>query len=311
MNAFATALPEAQKPSFEEVSKYAKGNIRKFIRDLVSDLPFEQQEEIEQEAMLRVFRAYQELDAARGWKSFIYTHCKGAVKDYQKSGAGFSEQRWSLASGAADLKGLLEALESACAKNIIKFVHDGEEFDFGTVAELESEIHTTREILERAETRAPNMRERVEAFGDDGNALDVEQILGINGVFSEGYGGLPSINWLLLARLASTDHDLHAFALSLKGFSLEEIAPVFRLSPQRVHGMVESFKARFKVKLYFHDPRFKQILYALGLSEAFDLPYLDQSEIHLTPIGWNLDAVDLDNPQPLPTKDLKQLSFEM
>lgn len=307
MNEEANALSEGAKPSMDEVLRYALGNVRKQIYDIAGYIPDEQKEEIEQEAMVRVIALYPKLDPSKGWKSFVYTHAVGAVKDYQKLGHGFSETRKSLGSNIEELKLLLKAFKDAARDKCLNIKVDGEEFDFASLEDLDEEIAEFEKDINSSISRAPNLRDRVEVKDEKGRTMDVEQILGMNGVFSRDGELCREINWNLLARLASNDKELHALALNLKGFSLEAIAPVFGLSPQRVHGMIQSFTARFKVKLMFHDPRFKQVLYALGLCEYFDLPHVDQSLIHSTKIGWDLDPVDLDSCTPLPTK---QISFE-
>jgi len=87
---------DCEMPTLEEVLKYAKGNIRKFIIQFASDLPSEQQEEIESSANLRIIEAYKRLDPEMGWKSFVHNHARGAVLDYLKFGRGFQESKWRL-----------------------------------------------------------------------------------------------------------------------------------------------------------------------------------------------------------------------
>lgn len=99
------------KPTKEEVVKYAKPIVYKFIGELACDLPPEQKEEIEQEAYLRLMSGYQNIDPTLGWKSFVYNHCRGAVLDYLKFGKGFAEQKWSI---------LKEEEEDARHRNKIK-----------------------------------------------------------------------------------------------------------------------------------------------------------------------------------------------
>jgi len=67
-----------------------------FVRKKASEIPLEHKEEMQQEAFLRIFNTYERLDPERGWKSFVFKHCRGAVMDYQKFGKGFPENRWSL-----------------------------------------------------------------------------------------------------------------------------------------------------------------------------------------------------------------------
>lgn len=79
--------------SFEEVYAYAKKSVDYFIAKHAYDFPFDQKEEISQNAMLRVWKAYQDINPEIGWKSFVQLHCRGAVLDYIKLGSfedGFS-----------------------------------------------------------------------------------------------------------------------------------------------------------------------------------------------------------------------------
>lgn len=84
------AVPKP-KPSFEEVHAYASQSVNYFLRSIAKQLPHDQKEEIFQNAMLRVWQAYQNLDPDKGWKSFVQLHCKGAVQDYIKLGHGAIE----------------------------------------------------------------------------------------------------------------------------------------------------------------------------------------------------------------------------
>lgn len=74
------------KPSFDEVFAYATKSADHFIRKLAGQLAPEIKEEISQEALMRAWTAYEKLDAARGWKSFVQMHCRGSVLDYIKAG---------------------------------------------------------------------------------------------------------------------------------------------------------------------------------------------------------------------------------
>ena len=67
-----------------------------FVRKKAVDCPIEHKEEMQQEAYERILKSYARLDAEKGWKSFVFNHCRGAVMDYQKFGKGFAENRWSI-----------------------------------------------------------------------------------------------------------------------------------------------------------------------------------------------------------------------
>jgi len=82
---------QIEKPSFDEVYSYATKSIAHAIFKNAYYFPNEIKEELEQEAMLRVWKAYQVLDVSKGWKSFIQLHCTGAVLDYLKKGEQSTE----------------------------------------------------------------------------------------------------------------------------------------------------------------------------------------------------------------------------
>lgn len=78
----------AKKPEFKTVYDYATKSVEHYIRKYASHLPLEQKQEIAQDAALRAWESYQNLDASKGWKSYIQLHCRGAVLDYLKGGNG-------------------------------------------------------------------------------------------------------------------------------------------------------------------------------------------------------------------------------
>jgi RNA polymerase sigma factor (sigma-70 family) len=92
------SMSEKKKPSIQEVIQYAKPIVKKFIGKHATDIPHEQKEEIEQECYLRLWEAYEKIDPEKGWKSFVYNHCRGSVLDYLKAGKGFSEEKWTLSN---------------------------------------------------------------------------------------------------------------------------------------------------------------------------------------------------------------------
>ncbi len=88
------ATAKGVKPTMEQVIAYAKPIILKFLSK--TNAPDEHRDEMEQCVYLRLIEAYPGLNADDGWKSFTYTHTRGAILDYLKYGAGFSEGKWSL-----------------------------------------------------------------------------------------------------------------------------------------------------------------------------------------------------------------------
>ena len=95
-NDVKTDAIEPKKPTREEICNYARPILKKYIGKKYRHIPEEQREEMEQEGYLRILNAY-DIIRPTEWKSFIYTHCNGAVQDYDKFGKGFEEQRWSIA----------------------------------------------------------------------------------------------------------------------------------------------------------------------------------------------------------------------
>lgn len=79
------------KPHFNVVYAYALKQIKYQIRKLAKRQPDEIKEEIAQDALLRVWQGYQDLDPDKGWKSYIQRHCRGAVLDYNKAGKASTE----------------------------------------------------------------------------------------------------------------------------------------------------------------------------------------------------------------------------
>jgi len=102
-----------KKPSLDEVLKYAKEQMKYYLRSQASHLPEEQKEEVTQDCMIRLFRAYEKLDDEKGWKAFVQKHCFGATKDYVERGKGFEESKW-----------VLQSLENGCETSI-KFRETG------------------------------------------------------------------------------------------------------------------------------------------------------------------------------------------
>lgn len=263
-----STMGHAEKPSIEEVLKYAKPIIRKFIGEKAKDLPHEQREEIEQTANLRILQAYDRLDPDAGWRSFVYNHARGAVLDYQKFGCGFEEAAWSLAQE-----------EEVGSRSLLK------------------------------------LRDRVPLVATNGEDAQIEDIAAREGVsLSFGDEELQiRINWELVARLASTDIELHVFAKYLKGYSIEEMAPVFGLSRARVGQLLEAFQERLDSPRTMNEPWNRQIAFALGAGRAIGLLNCekDQSEVYGWPIGTDLAPVDLDSLIPAPVESDNQLAFDL
>lgn len=244
------------QPSLEEVLKYAKPQVMKFIAQYAMDLPFEQKEEIEQTAYIRLIQAYGGIDANAGWKSYVYNHCRGAVLDYLKFGVGFQEDKWSIAK-----------TEDVDSKYVGK------------------------------------IRERVVIVDADDGELEIDYVLGANGVFSELVTDRIEIKWDLVARMASQDDKIHALAKYIRGISLEEMAPTFKLCRSRMGQLLYESINRFDDPSDATNPWFLQTCYAFGLCERLGMPNVDQS------LGWSFNPVDLDEIKEPTGDNDRQLSF--
>lgn len=84
-----------EKPTVDEVLEYAEEQIKYYLRKYAKDAPHEQKEEMSQDARLRVFEAYQRIEADRGWRAFVQRHSFGAIADYLRHGRGCSEKAWT------------------------------------------------------------------------------------------------------------------------------------------------------------------------------------------------------------------------
>jgi DNA-directed RNA polymerase specialized sigma24 family protein len=224
------------KPSFDEVYKYAKKSVLFYIEKKAPYLSRELKEEIEQDAMLRVWQAYQNLDPQRGWKSFIQLHCNGSVLDYLKSG------------------------------------------DQNTESELNM------------------IRVEIPSGDDDGENLQVEQVLGIlDPQHDEDEKNKFNPNWDLISRMAGKDEGLHIVAKVLLGYSQEMIAEQYEAnymqknSRERISQKIHEFFKKLDSPEFIRDPWVNQCIYALGLCDLYGQPESDNG------LGWNLERYDLND----------------
>jgi len=88
--------PLSKIPSKHDFYGYTLTIVKKLVNKKAYFLPEEQKEEIIQDAMLRVFKAYDRLDESKNWEGLVYKHCRGAVLDYLRDGDGFRETAWLL-----------------------------------------------------------------------------------------------------------------------------------------------------------------------------------------------------------------------
>jgi hypothetical protein len=253
---------EKEKPSLDQVIKYATPLIKKFIGECASNLPEEQREEILQEAYLRIVSAYAELDPTKGWKSFVWNHSRGSVFDYLKFGKGFHEQRWSL---------------------------------------QKEETHNSPNVHK--------IKDRIQVVTNEDEDQSIDQTLGQFGVFAKGESDIQ-INWDLVARMASIDDALHAFAMMLLDFSQEEIAPKFAACRTSVGGLIQSFVDRFDDPELNDCEWFKQTCRAFGLADRMGIDgdmYSARNKMGIA-VGWSLEPIDLYSTKPLFPEEV-QMNF--
>ena len=240
-----------------------------FISKKAPDLPQEQKDEIEQVAYLRILKRFEDIEADRGWKSFVHNHCRGAVLDYLRFGDGFQEQRWTIAK-----------TEQTGSKNITKirdrisFYNDDEDEDSDMDAVLGRHGVTS----------------------DNSTSNEVEK-------------GEVVINWDLVSRMATIDSHIHIFAKYLRGFQLEELAAIFNFSKARIGQIIEEVGRNMDDGAHNNNPWVCQSIYAFGLCEKFGMTNRDQSEVFGYIIGWNAKPTDLDCKKVVERNVAVQLSF--
>ena len=246
---------QKEKPSLEDVIKYARKQLQIYTAKFASNLPFEQKEEISQSGLLRVIEKYDGLDPAKGWKSYVQRHCSGAVLDYIRWGVGFKEQ----------------TLTPSQKKN-----EDGE-------------------LIEPPEEKKPwRLRKRITPESRNRNGSDVdfenclESILGFNNKFHAPVD-LSEFrpHWELLARMASQDVDIHLVSKLLLGFTQTELASMFRVSRERLTQRFAEFCKRLDDPEFYNSKWIIQTIYAFGLSHKFNQRNEDLG------FGWEYDPVDL------------------
>lgn len=226
-----------QKPSLEEFLQYAQDQIKIYINRNGSSLPFEQREEVEQDAFVRVLEAYSRLDNDKGWKSFIQLHCRGAVFDYIRSSSGFGES------------------------DLPKKIKDP----------------ITGEMIEEPDKKPWRLKERVSNVQtiDDADQ-EVDQTLGAHGVY-DVHDLFKETNprWELIARMASQDNDIHLVGKLLLGFSQTELSGLFRVSRERITQRFSEFCARLDAPDMMGSRWVAQTIFAFGLCDRFNMPDRD------------------------------------
>lgn len=241
------------KPEFKEVYEYAQKQVEIYLHKHGSDLPYEQKDEVRQNALMRAWVAYQGLDPERGWKSFIQQHCHGAVLDYIRDGRGFEESGWETKK-------------------------DDDELDPDTG-------------LKVGEKWPDRIKHRFEVYdADTETVLDVEEVAGLNGVFFDCIDADRSQmnpRWPLVARLASLNERTHLVAMTLLGYSQTELAATFGCSRERLSQMIKEFCLWIDNPENLYSREVNQTIFAFGMSKIFHQPDEDNG------YGWNLLPVNL------------------
>lgn len=239
-----------KKPSLDEVIKYTAEQMKYYLRNYAASVPKEQQEEITQACMIRVFRAYEKLDDEKGWKAFVQKHCFGSVKDYQERGKGFEESGW-MHKAAKDKK---EGKETGAI-----FMRDS-----GPTSESDDDLGS-------------NAIDKIIAF----NKQEFEESSEID---------QDKINWDLLSRLCSVDKDLHIFVrYHLLDHTLEELTEYFGLTRERIGQKVKSFTDSLDDPDQYENTWIAQIILALGLCEHFHMEEIDHGHgWHLQPVDFTV-----------------------
>lgn len=282
---------EDLKPDFKDVYAYAQKSAQHFIRKIARHLSEAQQEEISQDAMLRVWQAYKDLDVSKGWKSFMQFHCRGACLDYIK--AGRSDIEAELTANDPKDKSKLER-ETV----VYKYKHTTVNAD----GLRSKEVKISRDQIKAVQTNQRIKAKRVEIIGNDedsGEILSIDDTCALLGITENGFElnqNLFSPNWELLGRLVADDENLHIIAKILLGFSQEQIAEQFgtslgsTISRERISQRLYETFSKFDSIENLNSITVKQSIYALGLCKYYHEPEIDQG------IGWDKECFDLSHP---------------
>jgi len=181
--------------NIDDVLEYGKKQVSIYIARYASSLPFEQRDEIQQDAYVRILQAYDDIDFSRGWKTYIQRHCFGAVLDYIRSSSGFGES-------------------------------DLPRRDPDTGDELPEKKPW------RLRKRLSNIFKNE---GSEENEIAVDQVLGDHGIHEvHALFKNTQPRWELISRMAGQDNDIHLVGKLLLGFTQTEVSGVFRVSSERL-----------------------------------------------------------------------------
>lgn len=254
---------EKEKPSLDQVIKYATPIAKQLIGERASNLPEEHRDEILQEVFVRVVNAYPKMDPDLGISAFTWEHVSGAVFDYLRYGRGYHEQRWSLQK--------VEVIDKDGKKKLLK--------------------------------KSWKLRDRVEVVGetDGDDNVSIDHTAGVFGQYTEAIDDRVEIDWELVAKMASIDDGFHAYAMILRGHTQEDIAPKFGACRTSAGTLIREFLERFHDLELRKDPWFQQVCRALGIARRLGIRRRssDPDPVLGFAIGWKLQAVDLDDLTPL------------
>ncbi|MFV8250230.1 hypothetical protein [Bdellovibrio bacteriovorus] len=241
--------------NLDEAINIAYRMARKYAANRWRSLPAEQAEEAIQNAAISIYNKHSDIDFSDPrWRGLYRLKVEGAVKDYIRSGEGFEES--ILPSKEKPQEAQPEA---------------------GAAPEDEGPSHPV-----------PPLTTRVSLFieGEDQEA-DIDQILGLHGLYEEQFNFRETINWDLVSRLASEHLGVHIFAKLFLGFYPEEVGQMLDISRERILQLVDEFIASLDSDENYGNPLIDQIIYAFGWSEHFHMKHKDNG------IGWNFKFIDL------------------
>lgn len=298
MNDQSSAVP---KPSLETVLEYARKQADKFLKDRAAHLPPEQKDEVRQEAQIRAWKVYDQIDPEKGWMSFIQWHCKGAILDYLRDGKGFKESAWR-----DDEKEEAKKTDPDFCAEID--TEESDEEESLQDAPGASEISGSTSALPKPRKSKQYLNARVSTVSqEDDRSLDVGEIAGLHGVhIAPGQSISERVQWDLVARMSAVDPQIHLIAKIIRGFSETSLAPDFGVTREMLSQRLYSFGFWLDDE-YGNNPWARQALFAFGLEEAFGVPIQSRGDQGL---GWNHEPVNLDSSDSLSLMSLfKQFEF--
>lgn len=248
------------KPTLEEVLAVAEKKVSQALGARAKSIPQELQEEMRQEAYLKIIEGYERLDEEKNWEAWVGTRCFGEVIDYLKQGKGFVQHK---------------------AHRLSK--EEKEEANRDPDESPQAQLNPAY--------RAPRFKHQVDIVNESGKRLSVEEVLAHNGKHTPADNDYESkINWGLVSRMASMDHTIHLVAKVLLGHNISELSGVFGVTRERLSQRYHAFLAELSSPKSARDPWLSQAMFAFGVGEdsvdnglGYDFPPIDLYS--LTPIN--------------------------